>query len=212
MLLRVPDTAIPRIVEELCSSELGLRDVSFVLCETCLSTNILQPLQIRGAWTATLAAVQTPRKSWFILEGQLTAVRQVRKFLNRSDARVFELRPGTKPLYFAAQLLTTALPTVLLSAAQQALRTAGITGNPLHELMEQMSVEMFRAFANGVRFSYPAGRVGCTSALASEYLDDIRANHPQIARILDEHLAIAMRNGAQAKAPASLQATVSRER
>ncbi len=193
VLLRIPDTSAPRIVEELCASELVVKDVAFVLCESCLSTNVLQPLQTRGAWTATLQPVQTLRRSWFVLEGQLTAVRQMKRLLERYDARVFELRSGNKALYFAAQLLATVLPVQLFTTAQQALRAAGISGNHLHDLLEEMSLEMFRSFANGVRLALPAGRTGCSPETCSEYFDELRLRYPQIASVLGEQLSLAMR-------------------
>lgn len=195
VFLRVPDSAAPRIVDEISNSELVLKNMSFVLCETCLSSSTLAPLQTRGALTATMSPVQTQRKSWFVVEGQSTAVRHVRRFLNRNDARAFELRPGTKPLYFAAQVFSTALPMQLLMAAQSALRAAGITGNHLYELLEEMSIEMFRSFSNGVRFTWPAARTGCSTELALEYLEYLRSHYPLIAAALDEEMAVADSRG-----------------
>ena len=196
IFLRVPDAVLPRILSELCASELELKDVSFVLCESCLSTSSLKPLHTRGALTATIAPVQTPRKSWFVIEGQSTAVRQTRKFLQRNGARVLELRPGTKPLYFAAQLLATAFPVQLFVAAQQSLRAAGIAGNHLYELLDEMSFEMFRSFANGARFAWPEGRTGCPAEIAFEYLDCLRTHYPAIAAVLDEQFASTLRRTA----------------
>jgi len=190
IFLRVPDAILPRIVDELCASELTVKDTSFVLCESWLSTASLAPLQTRGALTATLVPVQTPRKIWFAVEGQLSAVRQVRRFLEDNDARTFELRPGTKPLYFAAQLLATSLPIHLYTAAQQALRSAGVKGNHLHELLEEMAFEMFRSFANGVRSPSLAARAGCTAETYEDYLEFVRVRQPQVAEVLDAELSL----------------------
>jgi predicted short-subunit dehydrogenase-like oxidoreductase (DUF2520 family) len=191
ILLRVPDQALHRVVEEICAADLILKGLSFILCESCLSSSSLAALEERGAATATVAPVQTPRRNWFVVEGHHGAVRQLRRFLDRSDARVLELRRGTKPLYFAAQLFATALPVQLMANAQQALRGAGIKGNHLHELLEEMSFEMFRSFSNGVRFSLPEGRTGCQPETAREYLAYLRSQHPQIAAALDNQLSFA---------------------
>jgi predicted short-subunit dehydrogenase-like oxidoreductase (DUF2520 family) len=193
VFLRVPDPAAPRIVEELCASDLALKDISFVLCENCLGKNVLAPLQARGASTATLLPVQTLRRSWFMLEGQISAVRQVKRLLEHHNARVFELRQGTKSLYFAAQLLATALPVPLFMMAQQALRAAGISGNHLHDLLEEMSLEMFRSFANGVRPVLPAARTGCSAETCKEYFDELASRYPQISSVLCEHVDLAIR-------------------
>ena len=191
ILLRVPDAAAPRIVQELCASELVLKNVSFVLCESWLSATVMGDLQSRGAFTATLVPVRSQRKRWYVLEGQLTAVRQVRRFLERNDARAFELRPGTKPLYFAAQMLATDLPLSLLAAAQQALRKAGIAGNRLQELLEEMSVEMFRSFSNGARFTLSGARTDCPREIRTEYLARLRSDYPQVAALLDAQIKLA---------------------
>ena len=193
ILLRLPDEALRRVVGELCASDLVFKNLSFVLCESCLSSTELAELNRRGAWTATVMPVETPRKTWFVVEGQLTAVRHVRRLLQRNNARVFELRPGTKPLYFAAQLLAGAAPLRLLAAAQQALRTSGISGNHLYDLLEEMVVEMFRNFSNGARGSRAWTKNGCLPETGKEYMKDLRTHHPQIAGVLDEEITHAAR-------------------
>jgi predicted short-subunit dehydrogenase-like oxidoreductase (DUF2520 family) len=193
VLLRIPDTITPRVVNEICESELEMKDLSFVLCESWLCTKVLAPLQARGAWIATVLPAQSLRKSWFVMEGDAAALRQIKKFLRRNDADVFELRPGTKALYFAAQLFAMALPIELFANAQQALRTAGISGNHLYDLLEEMSFEMFRSFANGVRLSWPAARTGCSPEISVEYLQELRLKYPQIAAVLDEEMALRTR-------------------
>jgi predicted short-subunit dehydrogenase-like oxidoreductase (DUF2520 family) len=193
ILLRVPDASIPRIVEELCASDLVWKDVAVVLCETCKAATALTPLEKLGACTATLLPVQSLRRSWFVIEGQAVAVRHLKRFLKRSDAGVFELRPGAKPLYFAAQLLATALPAQLLTRAQQSLRAAGISGNHLYDLLEEMSSEMFRSFANGVRYTFPGGRTGCAPDLWDENFEYLRLQYPRLAAALDQQVAWAKR-------------------
>ena len=199
ILLRVPDESVARIVTEFCSTNLVLKDLLFVLCESCMPSSVLAPLAERGAGTATLVAVPTPRKRWFVVEGQVAAVRQIRRLFDGSEARVFELKQGSKPLYFAAQLLATTMPIQLLVSAQQALRKAGVTGNHLHELLEEMSLEMFRSFSNGVRFTWPLTRSGCLPETVDSYFDGLRKRYPEIATDLDEQLGSAKRRSSRQK-------------
>ena len=49
ILVRVPDPVLPRVIEELCASELTLPELGFVLCESWLLTETLKPLKARGA-------------------------------------------------------------------------------------------------------------------------------------------------------------------
>jgi predicted short-subunit dehydrogenase-like oxidoreductase (DUF2520 family) len=199
ILLRVPDQTIGRTVNDLTASGLVLKDLAFVLCESCLSTSALAPLADGGAATASIAVVPASRKSWFVVEGQISAVRQIRRLLDRSNARAFELKPGTKPLYFAAQAFALVLPLQLMASAQQALRIAGIKGNHLHELLEEMSFEMFRAFSNGSRFTWPEGRMGCQADTVNYFLEVLRARHPQIAAVLEDQLRAASHRVANQK-------------
>src|ERR1700751_1057410 len=114
ILLRIPDSAVSRIVNELCSSELVLHRLSFVLCETWLSTEVLEPLRERGASVATLIHVPTTERNWFVIEGQLRASRMMRRLIERHDGRAFEIKMGSKHLLFAAELLSTILPVPVL--------------------------------------------------------------------------------------------------
>jgi predicted short-subunit dehydrogenase-like oxidoreductase (DUF2520 family) len=188
ILLRVPDGAVERIVGELCQSELPLKDVGFVLCESCMSATVLEPLRLKGAWTASLYPIQSLRHSWFITEGHISAVRQLKRLLQRNNARAFDLRPGGKALYFAAQVLATTIPAQLYVTAQHALRDAGISGNHLHDLLEDMSLEMFRSFANGVRLAMPNVRMGCSTEVWNGYLEILRIQYPQVASVIDTQL------------------------
>jgi predicted short-subunit dehydrogenase-like oxidoreductase (DUF2520 family) len=192
ILLRVPDAAVPRVVDELCSSDLVLKDLAFALCDTYMDASVLRPLQARGASVASVLSVHSFRRSWFVIEGQLGAVRQLRRFLDRGDARAFELRPGTKPLYFAAQMLTTVLPLNLFATAQKALRTAGISGNELNDLLQELSFEMFRAFSNGARVPSAAFQTGPLRAVGGAYLAILRTDYPQIAFMLEQQFRCAL--------------------
>ncbi len=69
ILLRAPDESVPRIVEEIFAAELILKDVSFILCESWLSLEVLAPLRLRGASVGTVLPVPSNRRDWFVVEG-----------------------------------------------------------------------------------------------------------------------------------------------
>src|ERR1700761_8477112 len=54
ILLKMPDAAVPGIVHELSEAPLLFKDLCFVLCESWLPTDTLEPLQKRGAQIASL--------------------------------------------------------------------------------------------------------------------------------------------------------------
>jgi hypothetical protein len=199
VLVRAPDPAIPRIVAELCVSDMIFKKLSFVLCESWLTSDALAPLRERGALVATMVPLPSGGRSWFAVEGQTAAVRQVRRILQRNEVGVLELRPGTKPLYFAAELLTTAIPLPLFLTAQQALRMCGISGPHLRTALEEMAREMFKDVLKGERLSWTRALNECSPTTANQYFEVLRHNHPALAEILDEQLAWAFRRMSRAQ-------------
>ncbi|MBV9763001.1 MAG: hypothetical protein JO340_20740 [Acidobacteriaceae bacterium] len=191
ILLRIPDAAVPRIISELCSAGLVLSSYSFVLCESWLTTDALAPLRAAGANVATVISVPTEERKWFLMEGQQTAIRLLRAFIERNQARALEIRPGTKHLCFAAELLATALPMPLLIASQQALRETGLASHNLTAISEEMIREMFRGFLKGARMNWGGPLNDCAPALAEAHLEKLRLTNPEIAGIIDRHLPLA---------------------
>lgn len=188
VLLRVPDESLSRVVDELFSAGLVLSNFSFVLCESWLTTDALAPLRQAGATVATVMNVPTERKNWFLIEGQPLAVFHLRRFIERNEARAVEIRPGTKSLYFAAELLITALPIPLLAAAQQAFRGTGINARNLATISEEMIQEMVRGLVKGARTIWGGPLAQCSPETAAAHLGALRANNPEIAAMIDHCL------------------------
>lgn len=191
VLLRVPDDAVPRVVQEVASAGLVFANFSFVLCESWLSLDVLAPLRDVGATVATLMSVPTESRRWFLIEGQPLAVFHARRFIERNDARLLEIRPGTKPFYFAAELLATTLPMPLLLAAQQALRATGITSHNLTTISGEMIQEMLRGLSKGARMIWGGPLTKCSPETAEAHLEALRASNPGIAEMIDRHLPYA---------------------
>jgi hypothetical protein len=189
ILIRVPDESVPRVVEEICATELQLEDLAFILCETWLMSDVLKPLSDRGASVATLVSVTGSRRDWFVVEGQLSALRQIKRLLEMSDARAIELRSGAKQFYFAASLLSTAIPMPLFLTAQQSLRAAGISGNHLYTLADDLAQGMMRDLAKGGRPTWGGPLTECSEETANSHLAALRLSDPAIAEVLDEQLA-----------------------
>ena len=188
ILLRVPDATVSRVVEELSSSDLLFRKLAFGLCETWLPTDVLEPLRQRGSAVATLVSVPTVRHNWFAVEGQTSAVRQIRRLLDRNDMYSTEIHAESKALLFGAELLATVLPLSLFAAAQEALRCSGISGKPLSALIEEMGLKMLRDFAKGTRLLWGGPLAQCSLETANSYFENLRRSHPRLAKALDEHI------------------------
>jgi hypothetical protein len=188
ILLKMPDSAVPDAVNDLRESELAFETLSFVLCESWLPTETLEPLRARGAAVASLVSATTSRTVCFVVEGDTFAVRQIRRVIERGDARTIELRPGAKPLYFASKLMATAIPVPLLLVAQRALRESGVSGNNLSSLLEDMTWEMFDSFSKGARIPWGGPLIECSPETAEAHRQYLKRDYPELAATLEEQL------------------------
>jgi hypothetical protein len=191
VLIRVPDRSVPRIVKELADSQLNMLGISFVLCESWLPSEVLAPLKLRGALVATLLAVPAQSAHWFALEGEYAAVKRMRRLLNTFEASTVELKAGTKYLYFAASAFAETLPRVLFASAQRALREAGISGNHLYAVLEEMAQSMFRDISQGARAGWTGPLLECPSEIATSYMLHLKQTRPDLEALLSEQLKLA---------------------
>ncbi|HET8636217.1 MAG TPA: hypothetical protein VFL96_05155 [Acidobacteriaceae bacterium] len=189
VLLHVPDGSLPRIIDALCGAGIPLDGMSFVLCESWLTSEALEPLARRGASVATIVEAAANR-NWFVAEGDTVAARQIRKLVEQSgDARAFELRRGTKPLYFAAELLVDALATPLFLSAEEALRASGISGKHLRVLLREIGEKAFRDLLKGGRGHWGGPLTECSPETAESHLALLRQASPALAETVDRQLA-----------------------
>jgi hypothetical protein len=181
ILIRVPDGAVARVVTELCESDLDLSQYGFVLCETWMQTEALQPLKERGAAIASLVAASETRRKLFAVEGDTTVVRQIRRIVERGEAQTVELRAGAKHLLFAATVLLTAIPAPVLLCAQQALRESGISGSQRATLLEDLADATLAGFLRSSKGLWAGPLAGCTPETYLLYLARLKTTSPELA-------------------------------
>ena len=184
ILIRVPDTSVDRVVSELCEADLVWADHAFVLCETWTPTESLAPLKKMGSSIASLVALPEGQRKTFMLEGDIPLVRQMRRVIERGDARGIEVRTGTKHLLFAAMTFCSAIPVPLLLLAHQLLRESGISGNQLPAIVEQVSNEMLSNYLKGARMTWGGPLADLLKSTHGGYWDDLDRTHPEVAKTL----------------------------
>jgi len=188
ILLKVSDSSVARVVDELCASDLPMKGVGFALCESWLPSEALQPLANKGACVSTIVRLQSVSTPRFVVEGDFKAVRQVRRFLSRNGARSIELSPEHKHLVFASELLAITVPISLLGCAKQLLREGGLTGNVLWDILDQMARKMVLDFSRGSRLD-AAGPIGeCPFGTVESRLKLLDQTQPSLASMLRQHL------------------------
>ncbi len=193
ILLRLPDAEVPRIVGELCETGLPFREMTFVLCETWLPADVLIPLKRCGAKIASLLNVGPLAHNYFVVEGDRAAARKTKRLLERGGVRAIELRAGTKPLYFAANLLSTAIPIPVLQLAQRALRDTGLERNDLTILMSEWSELLEQRVQKGGRGTWGGPLAECSADVANEHFRQLTVQDPNLAATLQQWLELAQR-------------------
>lgn len=194
ILVRVPDGVLPRIIDELLASDLDFRSLSFVLCESWIHSKAFDALREKGACGATILAVPSAERNWFVSEGDYRALRALRVLMQRADGRTLELRNGRKEFYFAAQLLASALPIPFYVAAQRALREAGLSGKHLQLLLEEMAERMFRDFVHASRIRWGGPLAECVPEVADVHLQRLRDADPGLSEVVTEGLQFGLRH------------------
>lgn len=188
ILIKVPDEELPRILGEIRSALEGLTLPHLAICETWISTEMVSNVEAIAAKLATATSIPSPLNRWFIAEGDATAVRQLRRILEDCEGKVLPIERGTKSLYFAAEVLTTAAPLQMLLIAKGLLREAGLSGNVLSSVAEQLFAKMYRNFKAGHRIAIAGPMAACTEQVAWRHLSEAQKFSPELARLLNEYV------------------------
>jgi hypothetical protein len=155
-----------------------------------MRTESLQPLRERGACIASIVAITEGKRDCFAVEGDLTAVRQIRRLVDRNGVKTVELRSGAKHLLFAAMVLLTAIPLPILMAAQQALRDSGVSGNQLAAMLEDVAGGTLSTFLRAPKLANADLLNDCPKEDAEAYFGSLSLTHPDLADRLNGLLAI----------------------
>jgi predicted short-subunit dehydrogenase-like oxidoreductase (DUF2520 family) len=197
ILLRVPDSQTHRIVAELCASPLPFKETSFVLCESWLPSDVLAPLRRQGAQIGSLVADGTLATHCFVLEGDVAAVRRTKRLLSQCRTRVIELRPETKPLYFAANVISNAVTVPIFQLAQQVLRESGVSGNDLATLTNQWLEQLQDRVRKGGRGAWGGPLAECSETTANEHFRQFSVQNPQLAAMVRDWVDLARRQSSK---------------
>lgn len=191
VLIKVPDAALPRVVSQIASSGLPLKELPFVLCESWQDLDALSELRGRGAYVASLVGLPIDRRDWFVIEGDAKAVRLGKRLIEVNRGRITELNAHGKHFLFASELLAGALPVPLFLAAQQALREAGFSGNLLISLLEQMLQRTIRDLVRGGKARWGGPLLECSEQVSEIHMAGVAERRPELGAFVNENLSVA---------------------
>lgn len=136
IVLAVPDDAIETVVEELAGSDIEWHGRLVFHCSGLLSTESLKPLELRGAWVASLHPIQSfPQKNsdphafegiFFGLEGKGEALKITIDITRQLGGKSIILEARNKPLYHTACSMASNFLVTLLDTAAELLVEAGL--------------------------------------------------------------------------------------
>lgn len=145
LFLCLPDEKIPLVAKSLAQTRVAWARKTVFHTSGLLPASVLAPLQKKGAAIASFHPVQsfplkkTPVSRWagvYVgIEGDRKACRLATTLAHELGARPFFLQAESKPTYHAACSIASGFFIVLLDAALQLLRDAGIQASQSRRLL-----------------------------------------------------------------------------
>ncbi len=136
VFLTVPDDEIERVVQELASSSLNWEEKVIFHCSGLLTSSVLDPLQLKGAHTASVhPCFSFPKKQsrhdlfqgiYFALEGDNFAVAHAKDIVCAIGGLNFMIRAEDKACYHTACSMASNMSVALLYTAISLLSKCGI--------------------------------------------------------------------------------------
>ncbi|NIM91348.1 MAG: DUF2520 domain-containing protein [Candidatus Aminicenantes bacterium] len=141
----VPDSEIAKVVKELAQGSLPWKEKYVFHCSGLVSAEVLKPLQIKGAFTASIHPVQSFSQKkggpnqfegiYFGLEGDEKALKLGEKIASRLGGYPIIITGKDKALYHAACSIASNFFVVLLEVAVSLLKSAGIEEKQASEMV-----------------------------------------------------------------------------
>jgi len=141
-----PEPALDFVTTELASA-VSLEGKTVVLCDALRDSLRPNPLRAAGARVVTLNCLRESSERKFVGEGHPAALAEVRKLLAVDRRKLIELRPATKPLYFAGAYLGSELLMPWIAGAAESFRAAGFSRDEAVGAVEALGVRALRAYA-----------------------------------------------------------------
>lgn len=148
VLISVPDERLDETLDGLLAQPIDWPNVNVVLCDSERDVRALERLTALGAATATVCQFHEMDVERLLAEGHSRALAMMRRFLEGSTLRLYEVDPGAKPLYLAAMnMLGLSFP--VLAASIELMRRAGFSNEMAIGLAERTVHRTTRSAKSG---------------------------------------------------------------
>ena len=187
----VPEGGLDRTLQDLVA-QAAIGRTMVVLCDCVRDSLALSPLRATGARVASLNPVPGSRERIFVAEGHRDTLRALRTLLTEDKRKLIELRPGTKPLFFAGVHVGAPLLLPWISAGMACLRAAGFTRSEAAAVGEFLGDQALRSYVRAGAKAWNR-RTAATLRLALENdLPSIRSTNPRLAVLYEQGIRLAL--------------------
>ena len=147
LLVTTPDDALPRVAEQLAAalSFDTAKGAVALHASGALGAEALAPLRASGFSVGSLhplvsvsdavAGAERLRSAFYCVEGEGRAVRAARRLVRDLGGESFTVRPGGKPLYHAAAVMTSGHTVALFDLASRLLARCGLQERRAREVL-----------------------------------------------------------------------------
>jgi predicted short-subunit dehydrogenase-like oxidoreductase (DUF2520 family) len=180
VLICVPDELIATAIADMIAAPLDWAAKAVVLCETWQDSGVLEPLAARGAITASLNAVPGFYDRLFVTEGDVLALRDIKRLITSRSVRIMRLRPSAKPVYMAG-LAVAAYSAHLAAAGSDCLRAAGLPVAVSRPIIHALAADAVRSFVKAGRRSVSRPVTACDESRIREQCSALLRTNPDLA-------------------------------
>lgn len=148
LFITVPDDRIKDVVQELDSSNIIWQEKTVFHCSGLVSSGILEPLNKKGAQTASFHPIQSFSQKhaapsryqniYFGLEGEEEAINTAKIIAHDLGGRSIRITSEDKPLFHAAFSMTSNFFVVLLDSAVALLKSSGLSEEKAVQILQPL--------------------------------------------------------------------------
>ncbi len=187
-----PEHALDRTLREFMAQS-AIRCTMVVLLGYVRDSCAASALSRAALRVASVNPVPGSEGRIFAGEGHPAALRAFRSLLAEDRCKLIELKPGTKPLFFAG--LHTLAPLLLpwLAAGVECLRASGFPRARAAEIGELLAVQTVRSFAKSGTKAWNRKMAADLRHPLEQEMDAIRKRDPAFAELYEQGIRIALK-------------------
>ena len=185
ILVCVPEPMLRQILDDLASAPIDFKGKAVVLCSLWHDSSQLHEFSARGAAVGSICRIPGFDDLRYLVEGDRPAVLRCRRLVEHRDRRAVTIQRSLKPFYLAALTCTGSVLFSVLTAADQALRLAGVPSVDSSSILEKQVSRTLRSFVRTGRKALPP------SGELSEQVRALAVTNPELAQYMEQSTRLA---------------------